>query len=186
MGVQNRQYHISNEELITKVEAWKRGEENPRAEIEAIFGNWIRGRIEKKADTKDNAKVVSQVYDDALDEISMTIHKLRVPEAFVSWAIKVIDHRVTAYFRKIRKEEKAYKEYLNEYKVMHSPTNQGNWVAEEWLSQISPKHARVMRLHVIREIPIKEIAVMEGIPEGTVKSRLYYARKALRKIVPKK
>ena len=69
---------------------------------------------------------------------------------------------------------------------MHSPTNQGAWAAEEWLSQISPKHAQVMRLHVIKEIPVKEIAVMEGIPEGTVKSRLYYARKALRKIVPKK
>ncbi len=186
MGVQNRQYHISLEELVPKVEGWMRGEGNPRSEIEVIFGNWIRGRIEKKAENKDYKKVGDDVYDLVLDEISMTVHKLRTPEAFVTWAMKVIDHKVAAYFRKLRKEQKMYKEYLNEYKVTHSATNQGTWVAEEWLSRISPKHAQVMRLHVIQEIPVKEIAIMEGIPEGTVKSRLYYARKALKKVVPRK
>lgn len=186
MSYQDRRYHISMEELVPKVEKWRRGEGDPRSEIEAIFGNWIRGRIEKKAENKNYQKVGDDVYDLVLDEITMTVHKLKTPEAFVTWAMRVIDHKVAAYFRKLRREEKAYEEYLNEYKVMHSATNQGDWEAEEWLKQISPKHARVIRLHKLQEIPVKKIAIMEGVPEGTVKSRLYYARKALEKVVPKK
>ena len=186
MGVQSRQYHIIMEDLVPKVERWRRGEGKPKEEIEAIFGNWIRGRIERKAENKDYKKVSDEVYELVLDEITMTLHKLRTPEAFVTWAIRVIDHRVAAYFRKLRREQKAHKEYLNEYKVRHSTTNQGDWVAEEWLDKISPKHAQVVRLHILQDIPVKEIAAKLGIPEGTVKSRLYYARKALKKVVPKK
>jgi len=186
MGIQSRQYHISMEELVSKVERWQRGEGNPRSEIEAIFGNWIRGRVERKAENKDYKKVGDDVYDLVLDEITMTLYKLRTPEAFVTWAIRVIDHKVAAYFRKLRREQKAHKEYLNEYTVRHSATNQGAWVAEEWLDKISPKHAQVVRLHILQDIPVKEVAVMLGVPEGTVKSRLYYARKALQKVVPKK
>ncbi len=49
------------------------------------------------------------------------------------------------------------------------------------LEGLGDKHSRVVRLHDLKGHTISEIAGIMGVPEGTVKSRLYYGRKALKK-----
>ena len=49
------------------------------------------------------------------------------------------------------------------------------------LESLGDKHSRVVRLHDLKGHTISEIAGIMGVPEGTVKSRLYYGRKALKK-----
>ena len=49
------------------------------------------------------------------------------------------------------------------------------------LEGLGDKHSRVVRLHDLEGYTISEIAGIIGVPEGTVKSRLYYGRKSLKK-----
>jgi RNA polymerase sigma-70 factor (ECF subfamily) len=48
------------------------------------------------------------------------------------------------------------------------------------LAQLSPPHRAVLLLHFVEDFSIEEIAAITGARAGTVKSRLHYAKEALR------
>ena len=51
------------------------------------------------------------------------------------------------------------------------------------LDQLPLPQRAVVVLHFIEDFSLDEIASITGVPAGTVKSRLHYARKALRKLM---
>jgi len=53
----------------------------------------------------------------------------------------------------------------------------------EALANLKPPHRAILSLYYLEELPIQEIAQILGIPEGSVKSRLFYARESLRKLL---
>ena len=48
------------------------------------------------------------------------------------------------------------------------------------LDRIDPKHREVLVLFFLEDFALDEIAKILDCPQGTVKSRLHYAKKALR------
>ncbi|UGT40666.1 sigma-70 family RNA polymerase sigma factor [Nocardia yamanashiensis] len=57
-----------------------------------------------------------------------------------------------------------------------------SWLVAEALSRLSPDHRAVVTELFYRDRTVAETAQLLGIPEGTVKSRSYYAVRALRTI----
>ena len=53
----------------------------------------------------------------------------------------------------------------------------------EALAGLKPPHRAILSLYYLEELPIQEIARILGIPEGSVKSRLFYARESLKKVM---
>jgi RNA polymerase sigma-70 factor (ECF subfamily) len=53
----------------------------------------------------------------------------------------------------------------------------------EALAGLKPPHRAILSLYYLEELPIQEIAQILSIPEGSVKSRLFYARESLKKIL---
>ena len=51
------------------------------------------------------------------------------------------------------------------------------------LNQLPEIHRSVLLLHFLEEFPLHEIARITGVSTGTVKSRLHYAKKHLRKLM---
>lgn len=51
------------------------------------------------------------------------------------------------------------------------------------LDRLALAHREVLTLHFLEDLSIEEIADVIGVPEGTVKSRLYYARRAVRALL---
>jgi RNA polymerase sigma-70 factor, ECF subfamily len=64
----------------------------------------------------------------------------------------------------------------------HEPLEQVllSWQVEEALRRIGDEHRRVLVETYYRGRPYAEVAADLGIPEGTVKSRVYYGLRALR------
>jgi RNA polymerase sigma-70 factor (ECF subfamily) len=56
-------------------------------------------------------------------------------------------------------------------------------VIRQCLSEMSPEHAEIIDLVYYQEKSIKEIVEILGIPENTVKTRMFYARKRLAALV---
>ena len=57
------------------------------------------------------------------------------------------------------------------------------WQVEEGLSRLSEDHRRVVVEVHLRGRPLAELALELGVPLGTVKSRAYYALRALRVVL---
>lgn len=55
-----------------------------------------------------------------------------------------------------------------------------SWQVEEALRRIGEQHRRVLVETYLRGRPYAEVAVELGVPEGTIKSRVYYGLRALR------
>jgi RNA polymerase sigma-70 factor (ECF subfamily) len=55
-----------------------------------------------------------------------------------------------------------------------------NWQVEEALRRIGDQHRRVLVETYLRGRPYAEVANELGVPEGTIKSRVYYGLRALR------
>ena len=53
-------------------------------------------------------------------------------------------------------------------------------VVQEALAALDSKHRAVLVLYYLHDYAVNEIAQITGVPEGTVKSRLFHARKLLR------
>lgn len=56
-------------------------------------------------------------------------------------------------------------------------------VLHEALDEISPNHKEALVLHFLEGFSIAEIAKITGCSEGTVKSRIYYAKREIRQIL---
>lgn len=56
-------------------------------------------------------------------------------------------------------------------------------LVQRGLAQLSLEHRAVLVLHDLQDVPQKEVAEILGIPVGTVKSRLFHARDALRQFL---
>jgi RNA polymerase sigma-70 factor (ECF subfamily) len=58
--------------------------------------------------------------------------------------------------------------------------SEANDVIQEAIDSLSPNQKIVIVLYYLADLSLKEIAYILEIPEGTVKSRLYYGRENLR------
>jgi RNA polymerase sigma-70 factor (ECF subfamily) len=57
------------------------------------------------------------------------------------------------------------------------------WQVAAAIERLSPEHRQVVRLAHIRGMSVREIAEACGLPEGTVKSRTWYALRSLRLVL---
>lgn len=51
------------------------------------------------------------------------------------------------------------------------------------LSRISPAHREILTLYFLEDLSLEQIAEVLAIPSGTVKSRLFYAKRALLAVI---
>lgn len=79
-------------------------------------------------------------------------------------------------------------DYAYNVRDQHAPDPEAHVIHDEELNrlaqairELSPKHQAVVALYFLNEMRIADVAEVVGIPEGTVKSRLHHAVRALRK-----
>ena len=128
------------------------------------------------------------VLDDLVQEVFLRawkgLPKFRQSAQFSTWLYRIAwnvasDHRQSAAQGRSRLQ----------VLTQHSPRQQEapdvmhlhyQDMVQRGLAQLSFEHRTVLVLHDLEELPQKEIAEMLEIPVGTVKSRLFHARAALR------
>lgn len=124
------------------------------------------------------------------------LDELKEPAAFSSWLRRITYHECTRYFKKKKEvyldEPEEDEPSLFDLEEEDSPA----WIPEEALlnkelcealqemTEALPSEQRAaFILHHVQNLSVKEIAEIQSVTEGTVKSRLNYSRKALQKAV---
>jgi RNA polymerase sigma-70 factor (ECF subfamily) len=117
------------------------------------------------------------------------IQSLRQDEKFGSWLFNIAHQKCIQQWRRQRPAELSV-DPLDEDFPDFEPGPEELLIRKEQeeafmraLGQLAVPHRAVLLLHFVEDYPLEEIAHITGAQLGTVKSRLHYARKALKKLL---
>lgn len=117
------------------------------------------------------------------------IHSLRQDEKFGSWLFNIAHQKCIQHWRRQRPAEVPLDPLDEDFPELE-PGPQELLIRKEQeeafvslLNQLTLPHRAVLLLHFVEDFSLEEIASITGTQVGTVKSRLHYARKALRKLL---
>lgn len=126
---------------------------------------------------------------DTLQEVWIKVMRqfgsLKDARTLPAWLYRVARNTAVSRFR----VEIRYQEMDEEREASWHETSDGNHFSEQWqamdlhkaLQTLSLEHREVITLHFLEDFSVAEIAEIVHASTGTVKSRLFYARQALRK-----
>jgi len=114
--------------------------------------------------------------------------RFRGKSALYTWLHGILLNLSRHYHRKRRRitytDELPEKEILDPSESDHSDIERASSVLADAIRRLSAAHREVIILRYYEGFKIAEIARHVGITRGTVKSRLHYATKHLRELIP--
>lgn len=183
---------MERDKLIELVCAAQNGEEAAATDLYNAFQKDLYYHILK---TVNDPTLAEDLLQDTFIEILQTINNLNEPAAFPSWSKQVAYHKCTAYFKKRReiladeKEdglsvfdtlEEDNAEFIPDEALDKADLKQ---TIHQMIDELPEEQRSALLLRYFDEISVKEIAEIQGVTEGTVKSRLNYGRKAIKEAV---
>lgn len=114
-----------------------------------------------------------------------SLPRLRDPKAFQSWLYRIahgyVAKELHRHYR--RREDQAMIDVVDESFVEDEMRVEQAAVIHAALSELSPPHREILLLRFMEDFSIEEIANTLDLPPGSVKSRLHYAKNALRTVL---
>ena len=130
--------------------------------------------------SREAAKGVTQ---ESLISISKSLRKLADPASYPKWSFRIVERRCVDWLRKTIRE----REFIQtQEELPEVPVRDGiedTLSDEQLLSKMDSRLATILRLYYLEALSIQEIAEVINVPSGTVKSRLFYARKMMTKLL---
>jgi RNA polymerase sigma-70 factor (ECF subfamily) len=125
------------------------------------------------------------VLQDAWLRVFRNIGKLKDPGALRPWLYSIVHGVAVDRIRKSSRREAAEQSQYEEFVEAEEPSFANEDAAEihQALSEISFSHREVLVLHFLEDLSIAEIAEVVGCSEGTVKSRMHYAKRAMKEVL---
>ena len=134
-------------------------------------------------------QMVEQDVDDLQQELWLTVYRrigeLADPGAFRTWLFRIARHRAIDRLRRLRRERELFVD-LDTEPVDVAADIDDQWPAEDLertLGALAPIHREVALLRHRDGLGYGEIALILGVPIGTVRSRLHHAHHRLREIL---
>jgi len=124
---------------------------------------------------------------DALQETWIRVHKsigrLKDPLCLNVWIYRIARNAAISYWRGNNQADLRIDD-LSEFDpnlTYEDPKPENAPQIHEALGKISPAHREILTLHYLEDFSLREIGEILDLPEGTVKSRLHYAKIALKR-----
>lgn len=113
------------------------------------------------------------------------IRKLRDPSSLRAWLYTITHGIAVDRIRKNYSHERAEATLLEDFQESDEPVFALEDAAaiHQALSEISLLHREVLVMHFLEDLSIAEIAAVVGCSEGTVKSRIHYAKRAMKEVL---
>lgn len=140
---------------------------------------WYRYAFNRLRDKEASRDVLQE----GLLSLSKSIGKLSDPAAFPKWSFRIIEFRCADWLRKTVRE----REVFSDAEIPEQATDNNDYDSQaelklslnQALTSMDSKLSQVLRLFYLESFSVNDIADIINIQPGTVKSRLFYARKLL-------
>jgi len=156
--------------------------------LEELVTSWERRLfyyIHRLVDDEQDAWVILQ---ETWVKVLQNIKKVREPRKLPVWLYSIARNTAISHLRKSYSEKAIFKYDENISNMGDCDSNLSFDNAEQihyGLGLISLQHRDVLTLFFLRDLSLEEIAQILHVPVGTVKSRLYYAKQALKDVLKK-
>lgn len=150
--------------------------------LNSLFRLWERRLLlyaVRRLGGQENAETARDVTQEALISISRSLHNLSDPAAFPGWAFRIVERRCVDYLRVKIREREVFTSVEQVPELSKADNTENEITSSELLRNLDPKVRVVLQLHYLEGMTVGEISQVLDIPAGTVKSRLYYARKLI-------
>ena len=107
------------------------------------------------------------------------LRKLHDPANFKAWAYRITTNKSIDWIRKSKAVKQISIEELQDHQHEEEEKDTG---VKELMVKLDVRKQVVLSLYYFEQLSVPEISVALKIPQGTVKSRLYKARKELRRL----
>jgi RNA polymerase sigma-70 factor (ECF subfamily) len=168
-----------NDELLVL-----RCQEGDAAAFEALVGRWQRRLWRHAWRLTGDESAAWDALQEAWIGISRGIRRLVDVAAFPAWAYQITSNKCRDWARREQRRRQAtevYSEGMQREEQEAAAAQQQHTTLQEALEQLPGPDRAVLSLRYEEQFDTAEIAGILGVPEGTVKSRLFYARQRLRK-----
>ena len=163
----------------------QRGDRDALGELIQLWQQRLFYYIQKLVETEEDAWDVLQ---ECWFKLHRDLFKLRQPSCFAAWIYRIahntaMSHLRTEFAKSVISEEE-------ENPSLDDRNCEAFQLAEAQrvhygLCKLSLTHREVLTLHFLEDLSIQDIAEVVGVPPGTVKSRLFHAKRLLREILEK-
>jgi RNA polymerase sigma-70 factor (ECF subfamily) len=157
-----------------------------RAALEELIRTWerrllyfIRRLVRDEADAWD---VLQQTWVRVLRGIG----SLGEPRSLVPWLYRVARNTALSHVRSREPPRESLEDHPDAFAedpAGGAPEFEDAEQVHRGLLALSLPHREVLTLFFLEDLSVEEVAAVLGVPPGTVKSRLHYAKRALRKVI---
>ena len=134
----------------------------------------------------DDEQDAWQILQETWVKVLRGIRKLREPTKLPVWLYSIARKTAISHLRSKYTKQAVLEHNANLCDVEDNTNNLAFENAEQvhyGLGQVSLHHREVLTLFFLQDLSVEEIAGVLEIPDGTVKSRLYYAKRALKTVL---
>lgn len=135
-----------------------------------------------------NEAMAEEIANEVFVEVWRSAARYRGESSVSTWMFGIARNRALSSLRKRREAEldSEHAESIADTAETPAEALESKSSAQELrrcMNQLSDDHREVIQLTYFQEMPIREIAELLGIPENTVKTRMFHARRRLKEII---
>ncbi len=184
---------MDNNKLIEVVTAAKNGDKDA---MNVLFSEFYDKVYYFALKTVKDEELALDITQESFIDVINNVHKLKEPVTFVAWLNRITYHQCTRYFKK-RKDVLVESNDEDEGSIFDTiAEDNADFIPDEaidndefrktilsMIDDLTEEQRSAVLLFYYEEMSVKQIAEIQGVSEGTVKSRLNYARKSIKKSI---
>ncbi len=132
-----------------------------------------------------NAQTAHDVLQDVWVKVFSGIRGLKNPASLRPWLYRITHGLAVDRIRQHVSWGRAEEAHVDGFQEARdiSFTRDDTAAIHEALNELEPKHREVLVLYFLEDFSLVEIAAVVGCSEGTVKSRIHYAKRRMKEIL---
>jgi len=157
-----------------------------------LIKRWNRKMLSKSYILTNDYEACNDIVQECWLQIMKGINRLKDPKLFGVWVYRIVQGKSVDWIRDRQKQRKTFtketkEEQIDEMDPVQEKTDQEEAIAKLriGLKELPPEQRFILSLHYLENHPVNEIGEILKIPVGTVKSRLFHARRNLLKTFKK-
>ena len=170
-----KQEHILDELLVMRTQ------NGDMKAFSLLVKRWQPALLRQAYRLTRNDDAALDVAQDTWQAIARGIYRLKSPQAFKTWSFRIVSNKSANWI----KDQQKQRNLQGESELLETPEDQdeslGNIeLIRRSLNELPVKSKTILSMFYVDNHSVKEIAHILSLSEGTVKSRLFYARKILK------